>query len=149
MDSETKKLMEQRLSGVLGYQAECRARLLAGHAQWLALLRTRGVVMVRAEYEGCGDSGQLEPCACFAAESVPADDRVGDAEREQIRDHFYDLLECRHGGWENNDGATGRFEWHIASDALTHEHHAYYTETDTSTHQGMEDIEAMGKAGAP
>ena len=147
MDSETNKLMAQHLSGVLGYQGECRARVLAGHAQWLALLRTRGIVRVQAEYEGCGDSGQLEPCACFAAENVPAEDRLSEAEREQIRDHFYDLLECRHGGWENNEGATGRFEWHISSDGLTHEHQAYYTETDTSTHRGVEDIEAMGQSG--
>jgi hypothetical protein len=145
MDSETPKLFDLRLSGLLGYNAECRERMLARHSELLALLRARGIAVVRAHYDGCGDSGQLEACECFAVENTAADDQLTEAERGRIDDHFYDLLECRHGGWENNDGGYGDFTWTIQSDELTHDHNDYYTEVDNTLHEGLDDI--AGKAG--
>ena len=145
MDSETQKLSDLRMSGLLGYNAECRARMLARHTELLALLRSRGIAVVRAHYDGCGDSGQLERCTCFAADNLPADHPLTEEGLQRIDDHFYDLLECRHGGWENNDGGYGDFTWTVASDEFTHDHNDYYTEVDNTLHEGLDDI--AGKTG--
>ncbi len=145
MDSETQKLFDLRMSGLLGYNAECRARMLARHTELLALLRSRGIAVVRAHYDGCGDSGQLERCECFASDNRPADNPLTEEELQRIDDHFYDLLECRHGGWENNDGGYGDFTWTTESDELTHDHNDYYTEVDNTLHEGLDDI--AGKTG--
>ena len=142
----TQQLMDPQTGGVFGYNAQCRARMLARHAQLLALLRAREIDIVRAHYDGCGDSGQLEPCECFTTANETVDCRLTDEERGQIDDHFYDLLECRHGGWENNDGGFGEFEWVVATHALTHDHNDYYTAYDTTVIEGLADI---GVSAAP
>src|SRR5260370_12133949 len=125
---------------MFGYNAECRARMLTRHAELLALLRAHGIAVVRAHYDGCGDSGQLEPCECFSAEESAAGDQLSEAERARLDDHFYDLLECRHGGWENNDGGYGDFEWTVATDEFTHDHNDCYTEVDNTFHAAHDDI---------
>ena len=55
----------------------------------------------------------------------------------RVEQLLYDLLEVRHGGWENNDGAFGEFQWDVVTDALDHEHHARFTDYDVSTHRGF------------
>ena len=50
---------------------------------------------------------------------------------------FYDLLEARHPGWENNDGAFGEFRWDVVSGALAHVHHERFTDYDTTEHEGV------------
>jgi hypothetical protein len=74
-------------------------------------LKVAGVVRVEIYYDGCGDSGQIEDVRYFDAQrkwirSPPPLTITEDA----LREPFYDLLETRHAGWENNDGAFGEFE---------------------------------------
>jgi hypothetical protein len=52
-------------------------------------------------------------------------------------DFFYDLLETRHAGWENNDGACGEFEWDLVADTLLHTHNDRFTDYDTTEHEGL------------
>jgi hypothetical protein len=56
---------------------------------------------------------------------------------ETLRELFYDLLETRHAGWENNDGAFGEFEWDLIADTLKHEHSERYVECETTEHEGI------------
>lgn len=101
-------------------------------------LKRIGVASVLVEYDGCGDSGQIEKVVCRDAQNntvmLSAETTVTD---DKLADLFYDLLEARHPGWENNDGACGDFEWNIESDRLTHTHNHRFTDYDTTEHEGL------------
>jgi hypothetical protein len=57
--------------------------------------------------------------------------------QDQLMDLFYDLIEIRHAGWENEDGACGDFEWDLPTDALRHVHNERFTDYDTTEHEGL------------
>ena len=101
-------------------------------------LKNAGVARVEIEYDGCGDSGQIEGITYLDREGR-AIHPIGqiDFTEEAILDLFYDLLEVRHRGWENNDGACGEFVWDLLADALTHTHSYRYTEYETEEHEGI------------
>jgi hypothetical protein len=101
-------------------------------------LKTAGVARVYIQYDGCGDSGQIESCDFFDADQKPVElaSDVG-ITQEGLTDLFYDLLETRHGGWENNDGACGDFEWDLLADHLIHVHNARFTDCDTTEVEGL------------
>jgi len=101
-------------------------------------LKDAGVVRVRIQYDGCGDSGQIESVECLDADGKARDPigQIGISE-DELMDLFYDLTQARHPGWENNDGAYGEFEWDIASGALQHIHNERFTDYETTEHQGL------------
>jgi hypothetical protein len=140
MDNESKKLVAPILSAVFGYSAECRARVATNHAALSALLRERGVAVVRAHYEGSGDSGQFEEFEIVDAGGRAGDEKLSAEEEARLKGHFYDLLECRHGGWENNEGGYGDFQWTVTSDELTHDHNDYFQDVENTYHEGYADI---------
>jgi len=99
-------------------------------------LTALGITRVTADYDGGGDSGQLESVRLYQG----TDERTESVDPElvtRVEQLLYDLLEVRHGGWENNEGAFGEFQWDVVSDALTHEHNARFTDYDVSTHRGF------------
>lgn len=98
------------------------------------------VLRVSAEYDGYGDSGQIEEVGFFGEGDAVIE--VGAPIADAVEQLLYDLLEVRHGGWENNDGAFGTFEWQIASGGLTHEHNARFTDHDTTMHEGFGELSA-------
>ena len=102
------------------------------------LLKDAGVVRVEIFYDGCGDSGQIERISYFNTNCKMMDlpGKVTITE-EALLDLFYDLLEVRHAGWENNDGAFGEFEWDLVSDTLAQSHSERYVECDTTEHEGI------------
>ena len=103
-----------------------------------AELRGLGVSDVEAVYDGIGDSGQIEQlCYQDAADPTRAIE-VGKEMNERVESLFYALLELRHGGWENNDGAYGAFRWNLVAGTIEHEHNHRYTEVETSVHEGFE-----------
>ena len=101
-------------------------------------LKEAGVVTVEIYYDGCGDSGQIESIHCLdaACKAIDPTGRVAITD-DALRDLFYDLLEARHAGWENNDGAFGQFVWDLVADTLKHSHSERYTECDTTGHEGL------------
>lgn len=101
-------------------------------------LMSAGVARVHIDYDGCGDSGQIEDVRYFDAQgalikTAPALTLTEDT----LRNVFYDLLESRHAGWENNDGAFGQFEWDLVTDTLKHSHSERYVECETTEHEGL------------
>lgn len=98
-----------------------------------------GVTTVVAEYDGCGDFGQIDSIGFRNAANEPCTE-VPDAVESQVEDLLYDLLGVRHGGWENNDGAFGTFSWNLSDHTLEHEHNERYTEYETSSHEGFDDL---------
>ena len=101
-------------------------------------LKDAGVARVDIYYDGCGDSGQIEDIRYFDAQrkwiNPPP---VPTLSEDALRDLFYDLLETRHAGWENNDGAFGEFEWDLIADTLKHSHSDRYVECETTEHEGL------------
>ena len=101
-------------------------------------LKTAGVARVDIYYDGCGDSGQIEDVRYFDAQrkwiKSPPPLTITEG---ALRELFYDLLETRHAGWENNDGAFGEFEWDLIADTLKHSHSDRYVECETTEHEGL------------
>lgn len=101
-------------------------------------LKAAGVTFVHVNYDGCGDSGQIESVEYLSAERTPVDPASQiTLTQGELGELFYDLLEIRHAGWENNDGACGDFEWDLTNDALRHVHHERFTDYDTTEHEGL------------
>lgn len=100
-------------------------------------LKAAGVVCIKVDYDGCGDSGQLEePQLLDAADSPIPLEQVEALHRQRLME-LYDLLEARHSGWENNDGATGHFSWNLLTGEMQQVHHERYTEYHTTEHLGL------------
>ena len=136
------------------------AKRRAEFAEEMAALKTRlfdtlashGIVRVTVNFDGCGDSGQIEDIIAFdehgqvelkglvlpVSDSGP--DGIPDTEApEPIEDAIeslaYDLLESEHGGWENNDGAYGEFTFEVATRKITLEHNERFTSSELYTHE--------------
>ena len=97
-------------------------------------LAATGVARVLVLYDGCGDSGQIEDIECRSADGEILELVSGDG---VLKNLLYDLLEARHPGWENGDGACGEFVWELASGSLHHTHHDRFTDYDTTEHEGL------------
>ena len=97
-----------------------------------------GLARVLVQYDGCGDSGQIEDIECRRADgSLVTLGIQGGITEQSLKELFYDLLEVRHPGWENGDGACGEFVWELATDSLHHTHHDRFTDYDTTEHEGL------------
>lgn len=102
-------------------------------------LRRLGVTGIQADYDGVGDSGQIENISYLDGSNPPTPVTVSDATNQRVEALLYALLELRHGGWENNDGAFGSFRWNLDDGTIEHEHNLRYTEHETSVHEGFTD----------
>lgn len=100
------------------------------------LLAERGIVLVTVDFDGSGDSGQIEGIfaydehgeVAFPDDKLPVvttdsgpDAAQNDAEplKDVIETLAYDLLQSEHGGWENNEGAYGEFRFDVADRTIT------------------------------
>jgi len=102
-------------------------------------LKEIGVVRVEVDYDGCGDSGQIESLHYFDVDYKPIDlsGHFLHLKTDRLMDLFDDLIEVRHAGWENNDRAFGAFVWDLTADTLSHSHSERYTECETTEHDGL------------
>lgn len=100
-------------------------------------LKERGATRIQSEYGGSGDSGEFYGVVVEGVEATSA-------ERDAIERYFEELLEDRHGGWENNEGGNGEFEINLVADPPTieHTHNECYEEYNTSTYS--DELVALG-----
>ena len=124
----------------------------ATKAALFAVLATVGITHVFVEFDGCGDSGQIESIVARAGdaeidlpdatvamtvvewgatEPVTHDLPLPDA----IEQLAYDLLGATHRGWENNDGAYGDFTFDVAAGTISLEYHERYVATESYAHE--------------
>jgi len=115
-----------------------------------AALAEAGIHRVTVEYDGSDDSGQIESIEAWNAanEKIPLPslrkvqlasentdspvDEIGlEAAVEQL---VWDYLYDNHGGWENNDGAFGTFEFSVSDRTIALQHNERYTDVNTTTH---------------
>ena len=98
----------------------------------LPRLQEAGIARVEIRFDGCGDSGAVEECACLdaAGAAVPCPDvtlmegeaisvdRAGPEELQSLGQALEQLtylaLERHHPGWEINDGACGELAIDVA-----------------------------------
>jgi hypothetical protein len=101
-------------------------------------LKGIGVASVEVNYDGCGDSGQIEGIVFYDADGEEVN-LTGQLTItvEHMTQLFYDLLETRHGGWENNEGACGEFAWNVVTDTLQHAHAERFVEFISTEHEGL------------
>lgn len=100
------------------------------------LLKSLGVASVHADYDGFGDSGQIES-PDFLGDLIPGTEqhlvlKVEAVMAERVRDLLYTFLEDLHPGWEINEGSFGQFEWDLQTDKIHLTHNNRYTQIDTS-----------------
>lgn len=93
--------------------------ITARAADLRARLQQRGVAVVTVEYDGYGDSGMIDSIAAVSADNSPVEIAAETAALEGL---FYDILESRYYGWQDDLGARGVFRWDLATNALEHEH---------------------------
>ena len=116
-----------------------------------AALAATGISRVTVEYDGCGDSGQIENVDAWNASNekipFPTDPKIRLASdipdrpfveislETAVEELAWDHLEEMFPGWEIDDGALGTFVFDVAGHAITLEHRARFTDVDISTHQ--------------
>src|SRR5205814_6758720 len=103
-----------------------------------AALAEIGIHHVTVDYDGSGDSGQIDSIEAWDTGNqkspLPSSRKVQLASENPGRpvDHIgleaaveelaWDFLYDNHGGWENNDGAFGTFVFNVPDRTITLEH---------------------------
>lgn len=114
----------------------------------LPRLQEAGIARVEIRFDGCGDSGAIDECACrdAAGAGIPcpevslmegeADsvDRTGSGEPQSLGQALEQLtylaLERHHPGWEINDGACGELVIDVAEATFVLDCSLRFTATD-------------------
>ncbi len=126
--------------------------LPANKAVLFDALAAAGITSVHVEFDGYGDSGQIEDITVKAGEE-PAelpDERIeifdpvwGSADLEKqtvtigeaIEALAYAFLRQTHAGWENNDGAYGDFTFDVATRTISLDYNERYTSSENYSHE--------------
>jgi hypothetical protein len=111
-------------------------------------LAAAGLTRITVEFDGIGDSGQIDEITAYAGDAIAelplpsltlhqvaqnkGDPRTTKVSlREAVETLCYDYLSQTHGGWENNDGAYGRFEFDVGKRSIYLDFNERFTD---STH---------------
>jgi hypothetical protein len=114
-------------------------------------LAAANLTRVAVEFDGEGDSGQINEITTYAGEApaeLPStamtlhqathgrsDLRTGEATlRDAIETLCYDYLTQCHDGWENNDGAYGTFEFDLPNRTMHLDIDERFTDSTNFTH---------------
>jgi hypothetical protein len=124
----------------------------ANKADLFAVLAGAGIARVTVEFDGCGDSGQIESVEAVSlagahcplpATSLSIRKAVWGVSEPQHHDMTvsdavetlaYDLLSDTHQGWEINDGAYGTFVFDVAAGAITLDCNLRFTDAEQFLH---------------
>jgi hypothetical protein len=133
-------------------QRQVQAKLNEGNKRAVFdALDAANITAVHVDFDGVGDSGQIDGVAAFRGEetaarpsttvaiqtvSWPSAEIVTSQPslRTAIETLCYDYLEETHDGWENNDGAYGEFRFDVAKRTIKLEFNGRFTDTWTDTH---------------
>ncbi|MEL6465681.1 MAG: DUF6878 family protein [Pseudomonadota bacterium] len=114
------------------WRAEREAALKTTRADLLPALRALGVTEVIAEYEGYGDSGNVEGITL-----QPNDVRLDADLTRKLEDFVWSVAYNQHPGFENNEGGYGTLTWDISADSIMLDHADRYVECSHSYEEGL------------
>lgn len=100
-----------------------------------AALLAATVRRVEATYDSVGDSGQIESLNCFGSAGEAITPEL--SPECDLAAFFYDLLEARYAGYENDEGAFGDFSWDLIEDTLHQVHNERFTEVHCTETEGL------------
>jgi hypothetical protein len=124
----------------------------ANKASLMAALRDAGITCVTVTFDGYGDSGQIENVEVKAGDAVaelPAIDvdiarthffsekieRLTQPLADAIETMSYALLEEKHCGWENNQGAYGDIVFDVPADRIVVDFNYRVETSENHTHE--------------
>ena len=117
---------------VAQWHEERETTLKETRATLIAQLRSICISEVTAEYEGYGDSGNVEDVTV-----QPAEVKLPEALVTEVGDFAWSLAYHHHPGFENNEGGYGTLTWDIAADSITLDHADRYVECSHSYDEGL------------
>lgn len=130
----------------------CESVQLENKAVLFDALVQVGIKSVLVEFDGYGDSGQIENISAHAGQDVAVNlpnlniviARVEYGSHEIVRrtmsvkdaiEHLaYGFLEQTHGGWENNAGAYGDFHFDVADRTITLNYNERFEDSEYTEH---------------
>mgnify|MGYP003649584202 FL=1 len=101
-------------------------------AALLTELRALGVRSIKVQYEGYGDSGNVEDVVVS-----PDTITLTEALRRRVEDFGWDFAYALSPGFENNEGGYGELTWSLEADKIDVSHSNRYVETNTTEHEGL------------
>lgn len=144
----------------VAYEAKCAAvsvlradALPLNKSALFDALEAADVETVVIEFDGSGDSGQLENITAFRAENTeiplpeqnieirevqfegPSTQVVKRTVRSVLETLAYDFLEQTHAGWENGDGAHGEFTFDVATRSIALDYNERFTDSTNYQHE--------------
>jgi len=114
-------------------------------------LAAAGLTLVEVEFDGEGDSGQIEGIYAYRGDAIAelplssvtlhqAAHNKGDPKTTTASLHdaveilCYDYLSQTHGGWENNDGAYGTFAFDVAERSIRLDFNERFSDSTHHSH---------------
>ena len=91
-----------------------------------------GITEVTAEYEGYGDSGNIEDVTV-----QPVGIALPDELCTKLGDFAWSVAYHQHPGFENNEGGYGTLTWDVIADSITLDHADRYVECSHSFDEGL------------
>ena len=101
-------------------------------AALLSELRAFGVTSIEVQYEGYGDSGNVEDVVV-----TPDTITLTEELRRRVEDFGWDFAYALSPGFENNEGGYGELTWALETDKIDVSHSNRYIETNTTEHEGL------------
>ena len=117
---------------MLDSQRRAAEQRVETRASLLCQLRALGVRSIEVQYEGYGDSGNVEDVV-VAPDTVTLTDEL----RRRVEDFGWDFAYALSPGFENNEGGYGELTWAIEADKIDVSHSNRYIETETTEHEGL------------
>ena len=117
---------------MLDSQRQAAEQRVETRAPLLTELRALGVTNIEVQYEGYGDSGNVEDVVV-----TPDTIKLAEEMRRRVEDFGWDFAYALSPGFENNEGGYGELTWALEVDKIAVSHSNRYIETDTTEHEGL------------
>jgi hypothetical protein len=102
-------------------------------------LKMYGIRAVRVDYDGSGDSGDINHFEVDPSKREEMLDEPLDETGKTIKEHMeqicWDGLESEESGWEINEGSYGGIEFDVKEQTITINHHERVIETVDREHE--------------
>lgn len=113
-------------------QRRAAEQRVENRAALLSELRGLGVTNVEVQYEGYGDSGNVEDVVV-----TPDTITLTEEMLRRVEDFGWDFAYALSPGFENNEGGYGELTWSLEADKIDVSHSNRYIETNTIEHEGL------------